>query len=65
MKREHVYDKSGKSSTTDVYFWLLDGSYSYFGYEMIEVMTITKSVKWDDNLRLEMGSADLLDMVLR
>ena len=55
QKRKHVYDKTGKSFTTDVYYWLPDNSYAALvctdWSENIEV-----SKNWADHMRTEMGS---------
>ncbi len=56
-KRKHVYDKSGKSFTTDVYYYPDDGSYAAL------VCTdwsekIHKETNWRDSLRVELGSSD-------
>ena len=59
-KRAHVYDKSGKSTTTDVYYYLIEGSYAALICTDWSD-TITNSENWGDSLRLEMGSADFKD----
>ena len=60
QKRAHVYDKSGKSTTTDVYYYLIEGSYAALICTDWSD-TITNSENWGDSLRLEMGSADFKD----
>jgi hypothetical protein len=60
QKRVHVYDKSSKSTTTDVYYYLIEGSYAALICTDWSD-TITKSKNWDDSLRLEMGSTDFKD----
>ena len=55
QKRKHVYDKTGKSFTTDVYYWLPDNSYA-----ALVCTDWSKSVEttenWSDHMRTEMGS---------
>ena len=56
-KRPHAHDKSGKSTTTDVYYYLTEGSYAALVCTDWSD-TITKSKNWNDSLRVEMGSSD-------
>ena len=58
-KRKHVYDDTGKSTTTDVYYYLKNGSYA----ALVCVdwsKEIANKYQWDDVLRVEMGSANFV-----
>ena len=58
-KRKHVFDDTGKSTTTDVYYYLKSGSYA----ALICVdwsNEIANKYQWDDVLRVEMGSSDFV-----
>ena len=58
-KRKHVFDDTGKSTTTDVYYYLKNGSYA----SLVCVdwsKEIANKYQWDDVLRVEMGSANFV-----
>ena len=58
-KRKHVFDDTGKSTTTDVYYYLKNGSYA----ALVCVdwsKEIANKYQWDDVLRVEMGSANFV-----
>lgn len=57
QKRKHVFDDSGKSTTTDVYYYLKNGSYT--ALVCVDWSDeIYNKYRWEDTLRLEMGSAN-------
>ena len=58
-KRKHVFDDTGKSTTTDVYYYLKNGSYA--ALVCVDWSNeIANKNKWDDVLRVEMGSANFV-----
>ena len=58
-KRKHVYDDTGKSTTTDVYYYLKNGSYA--ALVCVDWSNeIANKYQWDDVLRVEMGSANFV-----
>ena len=58
-KRKHVFDNTGKSTTTDTYYYLKNGSYA----ALVCVdwsKEIADKYRWADVLRVEMGSASFV-----
>ena len=61
-KRSHVYDDTGESTTTDVYYYFDDGSY------VAIVCTdwsddINKSNSWSDTFRVELGTIEIVNFL--
>ena len=57
-KRKHVYDKSGESTTTDIYYWLKDKSNVAIICTDWSNNIIKKNSSWFDNLRLTIHSSE-------
>ncbi len=59
QKRKHAFDDTGKSTTTDVYYYLKNGSYA--ALVCVDWSNeIANKYQWDDVLRVEMGSANFV-----
>jgi hypothetical protein len=56
-KRKHAYDKTGNSSTTDIYFWLIDGSSAAVICTDWTDNIIKKHNGFYDHLRLSLSSS--------
>jgi hypothetical protein len=62
-KRAHVQDESGESTTTDVYYWLKDGSFAALVCTDWGD-TIQAANNWSDTFRVEMGVKEFVDWYL-
>jgi len=57
-KRKHVYDESGESTTTDIYYWLKDKSSVAIVCTDWSNDMIKKHSSWFDHLRLTIQSSE-------